>query len=329
MLRYALLSLLLLACDGGELDASEFYEEPAPGAQAEGEAPAPPGGAPAPGEAPAPTPMGEAPEGEPEAPPERVDPEAPEEVDTPDEVPPEVELDDPQDAPDAPEEPEAPEQPREAPEPDDPCQGLDYLGECQGRTARWCNNEGELETRDCGNRSCGWVDGETGYFCGGNGDRPGGDPEPEPQPDPDPDPQPEPQPDPPSDEGECGTPEEAEVARLANEARAQNGRGALDCDMAGVRAARAHSEDMCNQGYFSHTGRDGSSAGDRMRRAGAQFGGWGENIAWGQRTSANVHNTWMNSSGHRRNILSGGFGRIGVGYYACNGRPHWTQVFMD
>ena len=195
------------------------------------------------------------------------------------------------------------------------CGDLDYLGECDGSVARWCSDEGRLRTRDCGGEGCGWVDDELGYFCGGYGDRPGGG---------------GPEGDPPPVGGDaCGTEIEAAVAALANEARQREGRGALQCDAAGTLAARAHSQDMCDQDYFSHTGRDGSSAGDRLRRAGARFGGWGENIAWGQDDAQEVHRTWMNSPGHRSNILGGGYGRIGVGFAVCGGRHYWTQVFMD
>jgi uncharacterized protein YkwD len=116
---------------------------------------------------------------------------------------------------------------------------------------------------------------------------------------------------------------------LTNQARAQQGLPSLSCDAQMIAAARNHSQDMCNQGYFSHTGRDGSQPWDRMRREGVQFRTAGENIALGQRDANQVHNSWMNSAGHRRNILGNAWGRIGVGYVACNGRPLWTQVFAD
>jgi len=67
-----------------------------------------------------------------------------------------------------------------------------------------------------------------------------------------------------------------------------------------------------------------ADAGIRYRRA-------GENIARGQPTPEDVHRSWMNSTGHRRNILDRDYGRIGVGYVACDGprRHYWTQVFAD
>ena len=202
------------------------------------------------------------------------------------------------------------------------CGELTYEGLCEGRVAHWCDRQGRRRSEDCGDDGCGWVNPEVGYFCGGSGDGPGGGGGGDTPPDQPPAP-------PPDNGGECGTAVEAAVVVLANQARARSGGRELACDAAGTRAARAHSQDMCDNGYFSHTGRDGSSAGDRMRREGAQFGGWGENIAWGQRDANAVHTTWMNSSGHRRNILGSGFARIGVGLAVCGGRNYWTQVFLD
>lgn len=141
----------------------------------------------------------------------------------------------------------------------------------------------------------------------------GGNPEPEPEPVP----------------TACASAEEAEVIRLANAVRTSMGLGMLTCHDAIAVTARKHSQDMCRQDYFSHTGLDGSSPFDRMRREGVSYRTAGENIAWGQSTAAAVHEAWMNSRGHRANILNGAFGRIGVGYERCGGRPYWTQVFAD
>ena len=66
-----------------------------------------------------------------------------------------------------------------------------------------------------------------------------------------------------------------------------------------------------------------------MRDEGVTFGAAGENIAAGQPTASSVHQAWMNSSGHRANILNGSFARIGVGHAACGGSPRWTQNFAD
>jgi uncharacterized protein YkwD len=127
----------------------------------------------------------------------------------------------------------------------------------------------------------------------------------------------------------CGTTAEQQVLQLANEARASSGLGPLTCDPLMTTVARAHSQDMCDQGYFSHTSRDGRSPFDRMREAGVRFGAAGENIAQGQRSPSEVHTAWMNSPGHRMNILGGAYRRLGVGLSECGGRMYWTQVFAD
>lgn len=127
----------------------------------------------------------------------------------------------------------------------------------------------------------------------------------------------------------CDDPIEQEVIRLANEARAEAGLGPLTCDPMMVAVARAHSSDMCTRDYFDHTGLDGRSPFDRLRDGGVRFGAAGENIAWGQRDAREVHTSWMNSPGHRRNILGSSYGRIGVGLDRCGGSMYWTQVFAD
>ncbi|MGF1469110.1 MAG: CAP domain-containing protein [Sandaracinaceae bacterium] len=120
------------------------------------------------------------------------------------------------------------------------------------------------------------------------------------------------------------------MLRLANEARTAAGSPPLTCDRNATAAARGHSQDMCDNRYFSHTSLDGRRFTDRMREAGVRFGAGGENIARGQRTAASVHDAWMNSSGHRRNILNAAYRRLGVGHVACPGYgPVWTQNFAD
>lgn len=127
----------------------------------------------------------------------------------------------------------------------------------------------------------------------------------------------------------CEGPEEAAVRSLANGARADAGAGALSCDPLVAEVARDHADDMCARGYFDHTSQDGRSPFDRMRDAGVMFSNAGENIAWGQANAEQVHTSWMNSPGHRGNILNGAFERIGIGYAECSGRPYWVQVFAD
>lgn len=158
-----------------------------------------------------------------------------------------------------------------------------------------------------------------GALCGRSGNPPGSGGEPD---DSEPDTEPE-------LDGECGSAEETEVWRLANQARADSGLPPYECDLAVAAVARDHSEDMALNGYFSHTNRQGQRPWDRMREAGISFRSAGENIAYGQRTPASVHNSWMNSSGHRRNILNSGFTHLGVGAYNHNGTWYWTQVFAS
>ena len=129
----------------------------------------------------------------------------------------------------------------------------------------------------------------------------------------------------------CGmSPAELSVFEEVNRRRDGEGVSALRCDTVLVRAARAHSQDMCDQDYFSHTGKDGSNFAQRVRRVDAGYqGAGGENIALGQQTPEAVMKAWMESQGHRENILRGSYGRLGVGQVGCNGRPLWTQVFWQ
>jgi uncharacterized protein YkwD len=151
-------------------------------------------------------------------------------------------------------------------------------------------------------------------------------PVPEPLPEPDPEPRPEP---PPIVEG-CATPEEARIIELANLVRPAD--APLTCDPVLAEVARAHSQDMCNRDYFDHDNPDGLDPFDRMREADIGFRTAGENIAAGSPDPDTTHEGWMNSSGHRRNILDARYGRVGVGRVACpDGRWRWlwTQVFAN
>ncbi len=122
--------------------------------------------------------------------------------------------------------------------------------------------------------------------------------------------------------------EAAEVVRLTNEQRVANGCPALTVNGALTRAAQGHSEDMAARNYFEHTNLDGLSPFDRMKAAGYSYRMAAENIAAGQRTPQAVVTGWMNSSGHRANILNCGLSEIGVGV-AKGGRYgiYWTQNF--
>ncbi|MBR0277725.1 MAG: SafA/ExsA family spore coat assembly protein [Clostridia bacterium] len=119
---------------------------------------------------------------------------------------------------------------------------------------------------------------------------------------------------------------ESEVVRLVNEVRAQNGLKALKEDWELSRVARYKSQDMKDNRYFSHTSPVYGSPFNMMTNFGLKYRSAGENIAMGQKTPKAVMDAWMNSSGHRANILNSSYTKIGVGYVA-NGN-YWTQMFI-
>lgn len=119
---------------------------------------------------------------------------------------------------------------------------------------------------------------------------------------------------------------EAEVIRLVNEIRVQNGLKELSANWELSRIARYKSEDMVSNRYFSHTSPVYGTPFQMIRSFGLSYKTAGENIAYGYKTPAAVVNTWMNSSGHRANILNAGYTQIGVGY-SPNGH-YWTQMFI-
>lgn len=120
---------------------------------------------------------------------------------------------------------------------------------------------------------------------------------------------------------------EQEVIRLVNEIRAENGLKALTYDWELARVARYKSQDMKDNRYFSHTSPVYGTPFQMMKNFGISYRSAGENIARGYATPQAVVNAWMNSSGHRANILNGGFTRIGVGYVADGN--YWTQMFIS
>ncbi len=119
---------------------------------------------------------------------------------------------------------------------------------------------------------------------------------------------------------------EREVIRLVNEIRVQNGLNELKHNWELSRVARYKSQDMKDRGYFSHTSPTYGSPFQMMKSFGITYRSAGENIARGQRTPSEVVNAWMNSSGHRANILNASFTEIGVGYVASGN--YWTQMFI-
>ncbi len=119
---------------------------------------------------------------------------------------------------------------------------------------------------------------------------------------------------------------EREVIRLVNQIRAERGLKELTYDWQLSRVARYKSEDMMKNKYFSHTSPTYGSPFQMIKSFGIAYRSAGENIAKGQQTPSAVVNAWMNSSGHRANILNPSFTHIGVGYVE-NGR-YWTQMFI-
>lgn len=122
---------------------------------------------------------------------------------------------------------------------------------------------------------------------------------------------------------------ENEVIRLVNVQRTNNGLAPLTQNWELCRVARYKSQDMLNNNYFSHTSPTYGSPFIMMENFGIHFTAAGENIAMGQRTPDEVMTAWMNSPGHRANILSPNYNQIGVGLAKnTNGSPYWTQEFI-
>ncbi|WP_226669188.1 CAP domain-containing protein [Metabacillus litoralis] len=119
---------------------------------------------------------------------------------------------------------------------------------------------------------------------------------------------------------------EQQVVDLTNQERAKNGLSALKVDTALSKVAREKSLDMQRNNYFSHTSPTYGSPFDMMKKFAITYRAAGENIAKGQRTPEEVVNAWMNSAGHRKNILSANFTHIGVGYVSSGN--YWTQQFI-
>ena len=119
---------------------------------------------------------------------------------------------------------------------------------------------------------------------------------------------------------------ENEVIRLVNEQRSKNGLKPLTANWELSRVARYKSQDMVDNRYFSHTSPTYGTPFQMIRVFGLTYRTAGENIAYGQRTPQTVVNAWMNSSGHRANILNASYTQIGVGYVSSG--HYWTQMFI-
>ncbi len=119
---------------------------------------------------------------------------------------------------------------------------------------------------------------------------------------------------------------EREVVDLVNEIRVKNGLKKLKINWQLSRVARYKSMDMRDKGYFSHQSPTYGSPFDMMKSFGISYRTAGENIAKGQRSPQAVVDAWMNSSGHRANILSSSYTEIGVGHVSQGNI--WTQMFI-
>ncbi len=118
-----------------------------------------------------------------------------------------------------------------------------------------------------------------------------------------------------------------ELLNLVNKARAENGLSALTLNSNLSAVAQKKAEDMKNNNYFSHTSPTYGSPFDMIKNAGINYKTAGENIAKGQKTAEAVFNAWMNSSGHRANILNSRFTQMGIGV-TDGSNKYWSQMFI-
>lgn len=132
----------------------------------------------------------------------------------------------------------------------------------------------------------------------------------------------------PSDEENADTSFANQVVTLVNEERAKENLTPLIIDETIETAALIRASEI--QTRFSHTRPDGSSFSTALQETGTVFRSTGENIAWGQKTPQEVVTAWMNSSGHRANIMNPDFSRIGVGHLTnADGISYWVQLFAN
>ncbi|RSD26912.1 SafA/ExsA family spore coat assembly protein [Mesobacillus subterraneus] len=122
---------------------------------------------------------------------------------------------------------------------------------------------------------------------------------------------------------------ESDVLRLTNAERAKNGIKSLAADWELSKVAQYKSADMRDKNYFSHTSPTYGSPFTMMRSFGINYRSAAENIAAGQRTANEVVQSWMNSPGHRKNILNASYTHMGSGYAPGGNYGHyWTQMFI-
>jgi len=121
-----------------------------------------------------------------------------------------------------------------------------------------------------------------------------------------------------------------QVVDLVNQYRAENGLAPLEMSLKLNEVAEFKAKDMADNNYFSHTSPTYGSPSDLLDMFNVDWYMRGENIAMGQRSPQEVMTDWMNSSGHRANILGSSFGHIGVGLAKNqNGYIYWVQEFTN
>jgi len=119
-----------------------------------------------------------------------------------------------------------------------------------------------------------------------------------------------------------------EVLDLVNKERTSRGLQALKFNSELSNVATLKSQDMIDKNYFDHTSPTYGSPFDMMKKLGLSYSSAGENIAMGQETPQEVMNAWMNSDGHRKNILNPNFTELGVGVASKGSSLYWTQMFI-
>lgn len=119
----------------------------------------------------------------------------------------------------------------------------------------------------------------------------------------------------------------AKVLQLVNVERSKGGLKALTTNSALTNAANVRAKEI--KISFSHTRPNGSSPFTALKEFNINYNAAGENIAYGQRSPEEVVKGWMNSPGHRANIMNGNFGKVGIGCYVSNGTIYWTQLFTN
>ncbi|MCD8239112.1 MAG: CAP domain-containing protein [Clostridiales bacterium] len=120
-----------------------------------------------------------------------------------------------------------------------------------------------------------------------------------------------------------------QILSLVNTERAAAGLSALTLDSSLTNAAMLKAQDMADNNYFSHTSPTYGTPFQMLQTLGISYKSAGENIAKGQKSAEAVMTAWMNSEGHKANILSSSYGKLGVGYVSQNGTTYWVQIFTD